>query len=62
MVHKMIKQSILKISGRGNGDVLSVSTLNKDLDISFKRGDLIRAHMKGRKIILEKVKVISDKS
>lgn len=52
---------ILKVSGRGGGDVISISKLTKELDINLKRGDLIRAHTKGRKIILEKVKVVTDK-
>lgn len=57
----MITNCILKVSGRGGGDVISISKLVKELGIDLKRGDLIRAHTKGRKIILEKVKVVSDK-
>lgn len=53
---------ILKISGRGSGDVISISKLAKDLGIRLKRGDLIRASIRGRKVMLEKVKVIPDKT
>lgn len=58
-----MESCILKISGRGSGNVISVSRMAKELGIKLQRGDLIRAHNKGRnKILLEKVKVISDKT
>lgn len=56
-----MENCILKISGRGSGNVISISKLSKELGITLKRGDLIRAYIKGKKIILEKVKVVSDK-
>jgi len=58
----MEKTCIIPVTGRGGGDVVSISKLAKELGLDLKRGDMLRArsiHRKG--VSLEKVRMVVDK-